>query len=241
MHNLRRWLLTLAAAACLAPAAMAQEAVIRKTIAERLPDFPKIDEVRKTPIAGIWELRIGQEVVYTDDGGQHIIQGSIIETKTRTNLTEERLDKLAAIDFASLPLKDAITWKQGSGARKLVVFEDPNCGYCKRFENDLAQVKDVTVYVFLYPILGPDSTDKSRNIWCAKDRAATWQAWMRNNAVPPKAMGECDVAAVQRNLELGRKHRVNGTPAIVFEDGKRIPGAIGSEAIEKQLVISRSK
>ena len=146
----------LSLACCSAPA-LAQEAVIRKNLAERLPNFPKIDEVSKTPIPGLYEMRIGTDVLYTDEQGNHLIQGQIIDTRTRTNLTEARIEKLTAIDFAKLPLKDAMVIKQGSGARKLAVFVDPNCGYCKRFERDLLNVKDVTIYTFLYPILGPDS------------------------------------------------------------------------------------
>ncbi len=237
MSPFRRLFAAAALAAACGPA-LANEALIRKTIAERLPDFPKIDEVTRTPVAGLWELRVGNEVLYTDDTGSHLIQGSIFETKTRTNLTEARLDKLSAINFAAIPLKDAITWKQGSGARRIAVFEDPNCGYCKKFERDLAQVKDVTVHLFLFPVLGPDSNAKSRDIWCAKDPAQTWRDWMLKGTVPPKAMGECDTAALERNLALGRKHRINGTPALVFEDGKRIPGAIGTAQIEQQLVAS---
>jgi thiol:disulfide interchange protein DsbC len=221
--------------------AFGDEAVIRKTIAERLPDFPKIDEVTKTPIPGIYELRIGSEVIYSDEQGNHIFEGQLIETKTRTNLTEARMAKLNAIDFASLPFKDAIVWKQGSGARKLVVFADPNCGYCKKFERELQQVKDVTVYTFLYPILGGDSPEKSRNIWCAKDNTKAWRDWMLEGTAPPRSMGQCDTAALQRNTALGRKHRVNGTPALVFEDGRRVPGAMELEQIEKQFVASRPK
>lgn len=222
--------------------ALAQEAVIRKNIAERLPDFPKIDEVSKTPIPGIYELRIGAEVLYSDERGEHIIQGELIETKTRNNLTQARIDKLSAIDFASLPLKDAIVWKQGTGARKLVVFADPNCGYCKKFEKEMQSVKDVTVYTFLYPILGGDSPDKSRNIWCAKDNSVAWRDWMINGTPAPRSMGDkCDTAALQRNVALGKKYRVNGTPALVFEDGKRVPGAMAPEQVEKQLVASRGK
>jgi thiol:disulfide interchange protein DsbC len=229
-------------ALALGQAAMAQEAVIRKNIAERLPDFPKIDEVSKTTIPGIYELRIGSEVLYSDERGEHIIQGELIETKTRNNLTQARIDKLTAIDFASLPLKDAIVWKQGSGARKLVVFADPNCGYCKKFEKEMQGVKDVTVYTFLYPILGGDSPDKSRNIWCAKDNSVAWRDWMINGTPAPRNMGgKCDVSALDRNVALGKKYRVNGTPALVFEDGKRVPGAMAPEQVEKQLVASRGK
>jgi thiol:disulfide interchange protein DsbC len=229
-------------ALALGQAAMAQEAVIRKNIAERLPDFPKIDEVSKTAIPGIYELRIGTEVLYSDERGEHVIQGELIETKTRSNLTAARIEKLTAIDFASLPLKDAIVWKQGSGARKLVVFADPNCGYCKKFEKEMQGVKDVTVYTFLYPILGGDSPDKSRNIWCAKDNSVAWRDWMINGTPAPRAMGgKCDLAALDRNVALGKKYRVNGTPALVFEDGKRVPGAMAPEQVEKQLVASRGK
>ena len=244
MPSLRRSPLhALAAALCLllmVDAAFAQEAVIRKNIAERLPDFPKIDEVSKSTIPGLYELRVGAELFYTDEQGNHLIDGQVIDTRTRVNLTEAKLNKINAIDFASLPLKDALVWKVGSGARKMVVFADPNCGYCKRFERELQRAKDVTVYTFLLPILGGDSPEKSRNIWCAKDSTTAWRSWMLDSVTPPRAMGECDSSAIERVTVLARKYRVNGTPAIVFEDGKRVPGAMSLEQLEKQLVASRS-
>jgi len=219
--------------------AFAQEALIRKNLTERLPNFPKIDEVTRTPIAGIWEVRVGTDIFYADEQGNHLLQGVLFDTRTRTNLTEARIDKLTAIDFASLPLKDAVTIRQGTGARRLVVFADPNCGYCKRFERDLMALKDVTVYTFLYPILGADSTAKSRDIWCSRDPARTWRAWMVENTTPPKTTGSCDSAALERNVELGRKHRVQGTPAMVFEDGTRKPGALPAAEVEKLLAAAR--
>ncbi len=231
--------LSLLAAAALG--ASAQEAQIRKNLAERLPNLPKIDEVSRTSVPGLWEIRIGNDVMYTDDKGDHIIQGQIVDTRTRTNITESRLNKLSTIDFASLPLKDAVVIKQGSGARKMAVFVDPNCGYCKRFEKDLAAVKDVTVYTFLYPILGPDSDAKSKAIWCAKDQAKTWRDWMLSGVTPPRSMGDCDTAALERNVAFGKKHRVQGTPAVVFEDGTRVPGAIPGAEIEKHLAESSRK
>jgi thiol:disulfide interchange protein DsbC len=220
-------------------AAWADEAVIRKNLTERLPGLPKIDEVSKTPIAGIYEVRIGTDIVYTDEGGNYVIQGSIIDTRTRADLTQARIDKLTAIDFASLPLKDAIAIKQGSGARKLVVFSDPNCPYCKRIERDLLAVKDVTIYTFLYPILGPDSNVKARDIWCSKDPGKTWRSWMIDGVAPTKA--ECDVAVIDRNLKLGQKHRVQGTPAVVFEDGSRTPGAMPTAQIESRIAAAAKK
>lgn len=228
-------LLTAAAAALLSLAAHADEATIRKTLNERFPNLPKIDEIRSTPMDGLWELRIGNDVMYSDAKGHYIIQGALIETSSRRNLTEERVDKLTAIDFASLPLKDAIVWKNGNGKRKIAVFADPNCGYCKKFEKDLQNVKDLTVYTFVVPVLGGDSPEKSRSLWCAKDNTAAWRDWMINNTMPPRAMGQCDSSAIERNSALARKHKVNGTPAIVFEDGSRVPGAIPATELEKRL------
>jgi len=225
----------LALAASLAWPVLAQEAVIRKNLAERMPDFPKIDEVSKTPIPGLWEVRIGSDVLYTDESGNHLIQGTLFDTKSKVNLTDKRIEKLTAIDFDQLPLKDAMVVKQGTGARKLAVFADPNCGYCKRFERDLLSVKDVTIYTFLYPVLGPDSNDKSRSIWCAKDAMKTWRSWMIDGVTPPKAMGACNIDAIERNTAFGRKYRVNGTPAILFEDGRRVPGAMPAAEVEKRL------
>ncbi|MFM8769667.1 MAG: DsbC family protein [Rubrivivax sp.] len=223
-------------------AALAQEAMIRKNLPERLPNLPKIDEVVRTAIPGIWEVRIGTDLFYTDEQGNHLFTGELIDTRTRANLSRERIDKLTAFDFSKLPLKDAIVIKQGTGARKLVVFGDPNCGYCKRFERDVASLKNVTVYTFLYPILGADSTAKSRDIWCAKDPAKAWRDWMINGTLPPSTAGaRCDTAALERNTELGRKHRVQGTPAAVFEDGSRAPGAVSADELEKRLAAAAGK
>jgi len=238
---LRHALLGLACLAAITTAAWADEAAIRKNLAERVPDLPKIDEIQKTPIPGVYELRMGTDILYTDEQGSYLIDGQIMETKSHTNLTEARVSKLTAIDFATLPLKDAIVWKQGTGARKLVIFADPNCSFCKKFERELQQVKDITVYTFLYPILGGDSPEKSKNIWCAKDNTKAWRDWMLDGAAPARSMGQCDTAALARNVNLGRKHRVTGTPALVFEDGKRIPGALSPEQVEKQLLASARK
>ena len=133
--------------------AFAQEATIRKNLAERLPNLPKIDEIIKTPMNGLFEIRVNDsDIFYTDAEGNFLIQGNLIDTKSKRNLTEERTEKLNAVAFDSLPLKDAFTVVRGNGKRKMAVFEDPNCGYCKRFERDMQKVNDVTVYMFLYPI-----------------------------------------------------------------------------------------
>jgi thiol:disulfide interchange protein DsbC len=216
-----------------AGSAHAQEAAIRKNLAERIPQLAKIDEISRTPMAGLFEVRVGTDLFYTDAQGNFLIQGSLFDTRQRRNLTEERLDKLLAIDFDSLPLADAFTVVRGNGKRKLAVFQDPNCGYCKRFERDLQNVDNITIHMFLYPILGADSTEKSRNIWCAKDKAKAWLDWMVRDQVPPKV--SCDTSALTRNTEFGRKHRITGTPTLVFADGSRAPGALSAAQVEKQL------
>lgn len=238
--NLTRTVAALLAAASFAAGTLADEAVIRKNIAQRLPDFPKIDEVSKTAMPGLWEVRIGVDLLYTDAEGTYLIEGgSIIDTRNRANLTQQRVAKLTAIRFADLPLKDAMVIKQGNGTRKLAVFGDPNCGYCKRLERDLAALKDVTIYTFIYPVLGADSEAKSRAIWCTKDAMANWRKWMIDGTVPPRAMGECNTAAIERNTAFGRKYRMNGTPVLVFEDGVRVPGAMSAADLEKRLVEAR--
>lgn len=241
MSKLHHFLPLLCALLLTSHAAWAQEALIRKNLSERLPNLPKIDEVSKTPVPGLYEVRIGQEILYADEQGNHLIQGNLIDTKTRADLTEARLAKLSAIDFASLPLKDAVVIKQGNGTRRMAVFGDPNCGYCKRFERDLAKLQDVTIYNFLYPILGPDSNTKSKDIWCAQDSAKAWRAWMVDGVTPPKSTDKCDTTALERNLEFGKKHRVQGTPAAVFEDGSRVPGAISLDRLEKTLAAAAKK
>jgi len=217
-------------------AAGAQEAAIRQALAQRLPQLKAIDEVKPAGVGGLFEVRInGSEIYYTDAKGDFLIDGQIIDTKTRRNLTEERIAKLTAIPFESLPFKDALTLVRGNGQRKMVVFEDPNCGYCKRFERDLQKVDNVTVYLFLYPVLGPDSLKKSHDIWCAKDRAVAWQDWMLREQVAAPASAICDTTAVARNVELGRKYKITGTPTLLFTNGLRIPGAVDNARVEQAL------
>ena len=235
-----RFLSTVLASAALVASftAGAQEDVIRKALAERIPQLQKIDEVSATPMQGLYEVRVGTDLFYSDAKGNYLIQGELIDTQAHRNLTEDRMNKLTAVDFNSLNLKDAIKTVKGNGSRKIAVFEDPNCGYCKRFERDLQKVQDVTIYTFLYPILSPDSAEKSRNIWCAKDRVAAWQDHMLREKVTPPA--SCDTSALQRNLAFGKKFKITGTPTLIFVDGSRVPGAINDTEVEKRLAQAQS-
>lgn len=224
----------LAASLLVSWGASAQEAAIRKNLGERITQLQKIDAVTESPMPGLFEIRVnGSEIYYTDAKGDFLIQGNLIDTKQRRNLTEERVDKLTAINFDTLPVKDAFTIVRGNGKRKLAVFEDPNCGYCKKFERDLQKVDNVTIHMFLYPILSADSHEKSKNIWCAKDKTKAWQDWMVHDQTPKAA--SCDTTAIERNVELGRKYKITGTPTLIFADGSRIPGAVGAADVEKKL------
>ncbi len=227
----------LAAAGLLGGAAQADEAAIRKHLGERLPQLGKIDEVGKTAMPGLFEVRVGTDIYYSDGDGNFLFHGQLIDTQAQRNLTEERQEKLLAIDFSALPLKDAFTIVRGNGKRKVAVFQDPNCPYCKRFERDLQKVDNVTVYMFLYPILGADSADKSRNIWCARDKGKAWQDWMVRDQASPAA--SCDTGAIARNVEFGKRFRITGTPTLVFADGTRVPGAVGAAQVEKLLAAAR--
>jgi len=219
--------------------AWAQEAAIRKNLSERLPTLPKIEEVSKTPMNGLFEVRVtGNDLFYTDADGSFLIQGSLIDTKAKKNLTEERAEKLNAVAFDALPLKDAFTVVQGNGKRKMAVFEDPNCGFCKRFERDLQKVNDVTIHVFLLPILSADSAEKSRAVWCSKDKAKAWADMMLQGKNVPA--GSCEASALARNIDFAKKNRITGTPTIIFADGTRVPGAINAQQVEKYLAETKA-
>ncbi len=204
---------------------------VSRAFEQRFPGI-HVDAVRVTPMNGIFEVQVGLDLLYTDAQVDYVLQGSMIDAHARRDLTAERLEALQQVAFDSLPLDHAIKQVKGTGARQVAVFEDPNCGYCKQLHRTLEDVDDVTVYTFLFPILSPDSTTRSRDIWCAADPAKAWKAWMLDGTNPAKA--ECDTP-IQANLALGRKLNVQGTPALFFADGSRVNGALPLEALKKKL------
>jgi len=213
------------------PGKLTSEAIIKRTLEGRLGGV-KVDAVAKTPYLGLYEVRLDNEIIYTDEKMNYIFSGNIIDAKNMQNLTEKRLRDLSSIKWDNLPLETAVKTVRGSGKRMLAVFSDPNCPYCKRFEKDLAKVDNVTIYTFLYPILSQDSHDKSKGVWCSADKSKAWSELMLNGTIP--AAARCDTP-IEKNLELGRKFRVNGTPTLFFANGERVPGAIAAEQIEKML------
>ena len=232
--KMRAMLAALGALAVLPGAAHADETAVKKAVEGFVGSPTAVESVAKLPYGGLYEVLMKSgELVYTDEKVSFLLDGRLIDTKTRRDVTAARMAQLSAIDFGTLPLDQAIKQVKGNGARVLVTFEDPNCTYCKRLAKELSQVKNVTLYTFLYPILTPDSTDKSRNIWCAKDRAKAWNDWILDAKVPAGA--KCDSEVVDRNVELGRKLRINGTPTMFLSDGRRIGGYVPAAQLEEAL------
>ncbi len=216
--------------------AVADEASLKKTIEVAYPKI-KVESVVKTPYAGLYEVFMGGQIVYTDEKFTFLIhEGFLVDAKTKKDLTSERMEELTKIDFNSLPLDEAIKVVKGNGSRKLVVFSDVDCPYCKRLEqNELVNVTDVTIYTFLYPLvqLHPDSPAKSKSIWCAADRVKAWQDWILKNQLPTTT-STCEVP-LEKVGDLARKVGVNSTPTLFFADGKRMMGAQPYKEIEKYL------
>ncbi|MGH8807995.1 MAG: DsbC family protein [Noviherbaspirillum sp.] len=224
-----------ALAAGLALAQTVQEtAAIKKAIEPRLGEGVKIDTVTKTPYGGLFELRIGGDIFYTDAKGDYLFIGRVIDTRTMQDQTKLRVDEINKIKFADLPLDSALKLVKGNGKRVIAVFEDPNCGYCKRFRQTLNEMDNVTVYTFMYNILSEDSITKSRNIWCSTDRNKAWDEWMLKGKAADAAPANC-TAPHEKILALGQKMKVTGTPTIFFADGTRIPGAVDSKALENKF------
>jgi thiol:disulfide interchange protein DsbC len=221
---------------------MADEASVKKAVEAAYPKF-KVESVTKTSFAGLYEVFMGGQIIYTDEKMSFLIaEGRVVDPKTKKDITGERLEELTKIDFSSLPLEQAIKVVKGNGSRKLVVFSDVDCPYCKRLEqNELANISDVTVYTFLYPIaqLHPDAAAKSKSIWCASNRVKAWEDWIFRNQLP-KTTGNCEVP-LEKVAELARKINVSSTPTLIFADGKRMLGAQPYKEIERALVAASKK
>ena len=226
-------MLSLTLAAAFASLAVADEADIKKAMEARLG--AKVESVSKSGYLGLYEVYADGAIFYTDDKVSAIVVGGqMIDAKSMKNVTDERMKKLTAIRFSDLPLDRAIKQVRGDGKRVLATFEDPNCGYCKRLAKELLKLDNVTVYVFLYPILSEDSVRKSKQIWCAADRSKAWNDWMIDGKAPA-GREDCDTSAVTKNQEFGRKLNISGTPTMFFGDGERGAGAVPLARIEQKL------
>lgn len=214
---------------CMAGAAQANEAAIRKALAPKLGNA-KIEGVQPGPMPGLWEVRVrgrgGVQVLYTDAAGAYLLDGNLYDLKNDRNLTEERLRVLNAVKFESLPLDQAVKVQRGDGRRVMAMFSDPYCPYCQRFEKTLQQINDITVYVFMYPVIRPQNADHSKAVWCAPDRQKAWLDLALEHK-PPSVAPSCE-NPVEKNLELGQSLGVNGTPTVIFTNGERASGAMAA-------------
>lgn len=236
--KIRTVVATAAATALFALPAFAQDLdKVKAALKKSIPEAP-VDSVRKVPYSGLYEVVVGGDIFYTDENGAFLVMGSIVDLKTKENVTEARSRQLNKVNFAALPLDSAIKIVRGNGSRKVAIFEDPNCGYCKRFERDLMGVSDITVYVFLYPILSPDSMEKSKQVWCAADRGKAWLDLMVRETLP-QGEGKC-ATPIDKTLAFGREKKIQGTPTIFFEDGERVPGAMPIADFEKKLAAAKA-
>lgn len=204
---------------------------IKDSLQKNYPQLGKITQVNKAPIDGLYEVVTEEHLFYTDEKAQYLIDGSVYELKTMRNLTDERERKLFAVDFNSLPLDLAMKQVKGNGKRKLVVFTDPNCGFCKKLEGELPKVDNVTIYRLLFPIF-PGSAEKARDVWCSKDRNKAWEDLMLRGTNPPA--GNCDTPFAKIHA-LGQKLKVTGTPTLIFSDGSMAPGYLPAAQLDQAL------
>jgi thiol:disulfide interchange protein DsbC len=191
--------------------------------------------VNPTPWPGVFEVVMGANLAYVDQSGQYFLFGHLYDMKSQRDLTAERKDMLTRIDFEALPLADAMKEVRGDGSRVLAIFSDPDCPYCHKLETDLRDLSNVTIYTFLMPLvsLHPAAHSKAVSVWCAQDRAAAWHATMWRGEVLPQA--DCP-HPVDRNVALGERLGINGTPTLIAADGRMLPGAASKEQIEAWLL-----
>lgn len=213
---------------------LANEKLIRLSLEKQFPGA-KVQSVVKTPYAGLYEVFMEGQLFYTDANARYLVVGKVIDAKTRVNLTEQRSEDLLRVSFASLPFDDALKVVRGNGSRKLAVFSDPDCPFCRQYEEDLARLDNVTIYTFIFPIEGlhPGAAEKSRKIWCAPNRVEAWDQWMRKGVLPQNA-GNCD-NPIARIVQLGGRLGINGTPTTIFADGRRVAGRIPAPQLEQRL------
>jgi thiol:disulfide interchange protein DsbC len=221
------------------PASVSAE--IKKTVQAQFAGVI-VEQVHRTPMAGLYEVVTPDQIVYTDQDARYLFSGALVDTKTHDNLTEKRWNELRTIDFGALPLDLAIKTVHGDGSRILAVFADPKCPYCKELEQRLQAYENITIYTFLYPLESthPGATGVARAIWCSKDRSSAWRDWMLREKEPATPAADCDDAAIAKIQALGDKLYVNQTPTLFTRNGQREQGAVENTRIEKALLTSGS-
>jgi thiol:disulfide interchange protein DsbC len=211
-----------------------EAAAVKKVLETKFPGAT-VTNVARSPYFGLYEAQFDDRLVYTDAKVTYVVVGSIFDANSKQNLTEARLRQLNRVAWDSLPLDLAFKRVKGNGARKLAIFADADCPYCKRLEADIRKLDDVTIYTFLFPIdqLHPDAGRKSARIWCAPDRAKAWDDFFGTGKLPDNK-GDC-ATPIKETAALGERLRVSATPTLVFADGSMVPGAIPLAQLENEI------
>lgn len=212
-----------------------QEARIRKMVQPKLGQNIQVDSVKKTPYAGLFEVRTNGDIFYTDEKTDYLIIGRVVETKTYQDLTKARVEEINAINFSELPFDSAIKIVKGHGKRVMAIFADPNCVYCKNLHRITQKIDNVTIFIFLLNIVSPDSAAISRQIWCSRDPRKAWDNQMLGITLVQETASDC-VAPHEKILALGKKLKIKGTPTIYFSDGSRAAGFDDANALEAKLI-----
>jgi thiol:disulfide interchange protein DsbC len=223
-------------ALCVPLLSHADAASVKKLIQKKLPRLAgQVESVAPANVLGLYEIYTDErQILYTDEGVNFLFAGDILDTRDLRNLTNERLKVLGAIKLDSLPLDLAMKQVKGNGKRKLVVFSDPDCPFCRRLEKEMTDITDVTIYTFYYPIasLHPQAPEHAESIWCSADRVKAWDDYLLRNVAPEKKHCKTPLDAVQA---LGKKYRINGTPTLIFADGQVVPGVMPKDDLEETL------
>jgi len=220
---------------CMPSMVLSDEADLRQIIERAYPDL-QIKSIKKTEFDGLYEIYIGGQIIYTDEAFKFlIVEGRLVDPKTKVDLTSQRLEELSRVNFNALPFFDAIEDVRGNGKKKIVIFSDIDCPFCRKLEKEtLMKLDDVTIYTFLYPLaIHPEAEMKSKQIWCAKDRASAWNDYMLKGTLPNN-QGKCETP-IMNISRLGKELGISSTPTIIFASGRRIEGVLSYEELIKHL------
>lgn len=217
------------------PVPASKDAQIRAGIERNTKGKIVVRSISSTPINGVYAIETPTEVFYVDGTGRYGFAGAaLIDMQNQIDLTASHLEKVQRIKFEDLPLTQAIKEVRGSGARKLAVFEDPNCPICKVFTKFVDQLDDVTVYKFMFPVIGPESIPLARIAWCSPDRGTAWRAIMAGQR-PMGARQDCDTTGLVEILKTGERYSIQNTPTVILANGKRLVGATPPEVFMTEL------
>lgn len=234
--NLKSKIITTLLLTCVSTSSVFASTDAEKEVATKLrAQYPstQISEVRTTGIDGIYEVDMGKNIGYTNSEGRYFLFGHIFDMTTQQDLTQQRIDALNVVKFSELPLKDAIKTVHGKGERIVAVFSDPDCPYCRKLENELPKLNNVTIYTFLMPLDGlhPEASRKAKAIWCSSNKSQSMEGYMIHDKTPDMTK-TCD-NPIERNVQLGQKLGINGTPTLISSDGRVMPGMAAADQLEK--------